>query len=67
MPRFIRLTRIEYWHDEEADEPMFEESDICVNTDQIAYVEERVVHLKDGTSFLCTSDHETIASMLTQN
>lgn len=56
MPRFIRLTKIEY-DDVEKD---FEESELFINVDYIAYVESKVVHLSDGTSFLCKEDYETI-------
>lgn len=62
MPRFIRLTKIEY-DDVEKD---FEESELFINVDYIAYVESKVVHLSDGTSFLCKDDYDTIIAKLTE-
>lgn len=62
MPRFIRLTKIEYDNVEED----FEESELFINVNHIAYVESKVVHLSDGTSFLCKDDYDTIIAKLTE-
>lgn len=62
MPRFIRLTKIEY-DDVEQD---FEESELFVNIDHIAYIESKVVHLSDGSSFVCKEDYNTIIAKLTE-
>lgn len=62
MPRFVRLTKIEY-DDVEQD---FEESELFINAGHIAYVESKVVHLSDGTSFLCKEDYNTIVAKITE-
>lgn len=62
MPQFIRLTKIEY---DDVDKD-FEESELFINVEHIAYVESKVVHLSDGTSFLCKEDHDTIKAIITE-
>lgn len=62
MPRFIRLNKIEY---NEA-EKEFEEDEIFINKDHIVYIESKVIHLSDGTSFLSKEDYETITAKLTE-
>lgn len=62
MPRFIRLIKIEY-------DDMFkdlEESELFINIDHIAYVDCKVVHLSDGSSFLCKEDYDTIIAKITE-
>ncbi len=56
MPKFVRLNKVEY-NDAEKE---FEVDEICINVDHVVYVESKVVHLSDGTSFLCKEDYDTI-------
>ncbi len=60
MPNFIRLNKIEYIEAENE----FEVDEIFINIDHIVYVESKVVHLSDGTSFLCKEDYDTITAKL---
>lgn len=62
MTRFIRLSKIEYDNVEQD----FEESELFVNIDHIDYIESKVIHLSDGTSFLCKDDYDTIVAKLTE-
>ncbi|MDE6793909.1 MAG: hypothetical protein K2J63_01225 [Muribaculaceae bacterium] len=62
MAKFVRLTKIEY-DDVNKD---FEKSELFINIDYVVYVESKVVHLSDGTSFLCKEDYDTIIAKLTE-
>lgn len=62
MSKFITLTKVVY--DEVGKE--FEESTIFVNVDAIAYFDSRVVHLRDGTSFLCKENNNQIIGLITE-
>lgn len=60
MAKFVRLNKLEY-NDVEKD---FEEEEMLVNINHIVYVESRVVHLSDGTSFLSKEDYDTIRAKI---
>ena len=62
MRRFIWLTKIEY-NEAEMD---FEESSLFVNIDAIAYVESKVVHLKNGETILCKESNNEIVGLITE-
>lgn len=62
MAKFVRLTKIEY-DDVNKD---FEKSELFINIDYVVYVESKVVHLSDETSFLCKEDYDTIIAKLTE-
>lgn len=62
MARFVRMTKIEY----DVAEKDFEESELFINIDHVVYVESKVVHLSDGTSFLCKEHYDAIIAKLTE-
>ena len=62
MSKFIWLTQLEY---DEVDRD-FEEIPLFVNIDAIAYVESKVVHLKNGETILCKESNAHIVALITE-
>lgn len=62
MRKFIWLTKIEY----DEVEQDFEEAPLFVNIDAIAYVESKVVHLKNGETILCKESENDIVALITE-
>ena len=62
MSKFIWLTQLEY---DEVDRD-FEEIPLFVNIDAIAYVEHRIVHLKNGETILCKESDAHIVALITE-
>lgn len=61
MSRFIWLTKIEYNELEKE----FEEIPLFVNVDAIAYINSKVVHLKEGETILCKESNDQIVGLIT--
>lgn len=61
MSRFIWITKVEY----DEFESEFEEIPLFVNVDAMAYVDGRVVHLKNGETILCKESNNQIVGLIT--